>query len=519
MSIVSLNPGDVSLADWRKVFAGDVTIALADHARATVESCRDTLEGLIAGGRTIYGVNTGFGKLAQIPIPSDQLVALQRNLIASHSAGTGAPLDDDTVRLIIALKAASLAQGFSGVRWVVIETLLAMVNAGVYPLIPAKGSVGASGDLAPLSHMVACMMAMGDARYKGAVMPAAKALSAAGITPLDLAAKEGVALINGTQVSTALALKGLFAAEDLLRAGLVIGAMSVDAARGSDTPFDARIQQVRRQVGQQQVAEVYRRLLAQSAIRASHRDCTKVQDPYCLRCQPQVMGACLDQLRYAAETLSREANSVSDNPLIFPDDGDVLSGGNFHAEPVAMAADGIALALAEIGSLSERRQALLVDANVSGLPPFLIAESGLNSGFMMPQVTSAALVSENKSLAHPASVDSIPTSANQEDHVSMATFAARRLSDMADNVLGVLAIEWLSAAQGIEFLRPLTSSEALERAIERLRKDVASFNQDRFFAPEIEKARGLIRAGILDDLVEEPIGPSRMHQSSKENRG
>ena len=508
MKSVTIDPGNVSLAQWRAVLAG-AGIDLAAHSREAVDKCRDVLDRMIAEGRTIYGVNTGFGKLAQIRIAEDQAKILQRNLIASHSVGTGAPLDDDVVRLIMALKAASLAQGYSGVRWLVVEALLKMLDAGVLPVIPAKGSVGASGDLAPLSHMAAGMMGIGDARVGGKIMPAIEALQAAGIEPLELAAKEGVALINGTQVSTALALKGLFAAEDLLRAALVIGALTVDAARGSDTPFDERIHAVRRQVGQIETAAVLRRLLAGSAIRDSHRNCAKVQDPYSLRCQPQVMGACLDQLRHAGETLAREANCVSDNPLVFADDGDVLSGGNFHAEPVAMAADGIALALAEIGSLSERRQALLIDANVSGLPPFLIVESGLNSGFMMPQVTSAALVSENKSLAHPASVDSIPTSANQEDHVSMATFAARRLGDMADNVLGVLAIEWLSAAQGITFQRPLRSSLPLEAAMNRLRDKVDAFDRDRFFAPEIETTRDLIRNGALDDLVEEPIGPSR----------
>ena len=506
---IVIDPGNTTLTQWRIIHAGNVRVSLIEPACATVDECRDALEAMIAQGRTIYGVNTGFGKLAHIAIPPDQLIKLQRNLIASHCVGTGAALDNDTVRLTLALKAASLAQGYSGVRWLVIETLLAMANAGVYPVVPAKGSVGASGDLAPLSHIAAGMMGIGGAHYRGRVMPATEALAAAGIAPIELAAKEGVALINGTQVSTALALRGLFAAELLLRAAFVVGALSVDAAKASNTPFDARIQRIRRQQGQQQVAAVYRRLLVDSPIRASHRDCGKVQDPYCLRCQPQVIGACLDQLSYSAQTLANEANAVSDNPLIFPDDGDVLSGGNFHAETVAMAADAIAVALAEIGSLSERRQALLVDTNISGLPPFLAAESGLNSGFMMPQVTAAALVSENKSLAHPASVDSIPTSANQEDHVSMATYAARRLGDMADNVLGVLAIEWLAAAHGIEFHRPLQSSATLELAVARLRSKVPAFDSDRFFAPDIETARKLIRGGALDDLVEEPIGPSR----------
>jgi histidine ammonia-lyase len=509
MSSVVLVPGEVSLARWRSIYETSAPVLLADHARETVNSCREALEALIAGGRTIYGVNTGFGKLAQVSIPPDQITELQRKLIASHSVGTGDALDDATVRLIAALKASSLAQGYSGVRWVVIDTMLKMINSGIFPIIPAKGSVGASGDLAPLSHLVAGMMGIGQARHNGKVISAEQALADANIEPLELAAKEGVALINGTQVSTALALKGMFEAEDLLRAALVTGALTVDAAKGSDTPFDARLQTVRRQVGQQQVAQAYRGLLAGSDIRESHRDCEKVQDPYCLRCQPQVMGACLDQITYASQTLWREANSVTDNPVIFPQDQEVLSGGNFHAEPVAMAADGLALAIAETGSLSERRQAMLVDTNLSGLPPFLIRQSGMNSGFMMPQVTSAALVSENKTLAHPSSVDSIPTSANQEDHVSMATFGARRLGEMADNVAGVLAIEWLSAAQGIEFHRPEKSSNTLETAIQRLRATVPSLDQDRFFAPDIEKAKVLIKNRALDDLVEDHIGPSK----------
>jgi len=506
--LMTIEPGQTTLADWRVVLDGAVSVRLADSSRKTVDDCQQALADMLADGQTIYGVNTGFGKLAQIRVDDEKLADLQRNLIMSHSVGTGPLLDDDTVRLIMILKASALAQGHSGVRWEIVQRLIDFANLGLYPCIPAKGSVGASGDLAPLAHMVAAMMGVGEVRRDGETIAAERALKDANFEPLTLGPKEGVALINGTQVSTALALKGLFAAEDLLRAALVTGAATVDACKGSDTPFDARIHRVRNQVGQAAVAAVYRRLLAGSRIRESHIDCDKVQDPYCLRCQPQVMGACLDQLGFAAQVLEREANSVCDNPLVFPDAGDILSGGNFHAEPVAMAADNIALAIAEIGSMSERRQAMLVDNAQSGLPAFLVANPGINSGYMIPQVTSAALVSENKSLAHPASVDSIPTSANQEDHVSMATFAARRLGDMAENAYVIVAIEWLAAAQALEFHAPLETSVTLQAAHDRLRAVVPTLDNDRFFGPDIEKTKQLIKSGALGDLVTEAVGPS-----------
>lgn len=505
---ILLEPGSVALRTWRKIWQEKPIIGLVPGTQKVVENCQQAVMDMLATGDAIYGVNTGFSKLAHVRIDAEQVSDLQRNLIMSHSSGTGPLLDDDIVRFVMILKVAALTQGHSGVRWLIIETLLTMINEGIYPCIPSKGSVGASGDLAPLSHMVAGMMGMGDMRIKGEIIPAGEALKLAGLEPLVLGPKEGVALINGTQLSTALALKGLFDAEKLLRAALVTGSMSVDALKGSTTPFDARIHKLRKQTGQQEVAAVYRNLLEGSEIRKSHINCSKVQDPYCLRCQPQVMGACLDQLGFAAQVLEREANSISDNPLVFPDAGEILSGGNFHAEPVAMAADNIALAIAEIGSISERRQAMLVDASVSGLPAFLAKGSGLNSGFMMPQVTSAALVSENKNLATPSSVDSIPTSANQEDHVSMATYGARRLTDMNDNGFAIIAVEYLAAAQGLEFHFPATTSIPLATALERLREKVESFEQDRFIAPEMEKAKQLIMAGALDDLVQEPIGPS-----------
>ena len=501
MNDVLIEPGNVPLSTWRRVLREGPTVRLTDGARAVVEACHAVILDLIGAGRTIYAVNTGFGKLATVRIPSDQLEKLQQNLIFSHSAGTGPLLSDDLVRLILIMKACALAQGHSGVRWQVVETLLALANAGVYPCVPAKGSVGASGDLAPLSHMAAAMMGMGDVRYHGKVMPAQEGLRHAGLSPMTFGPKEGVALINGTQVSTALALSGLFAAEDALRAGLVTGALALEACLGNDTPFDARIQSVRRHRGQQDVAAIYRRLIADSPIRKANVAMLKVQDPYCMRCQPQVMGACLDSMRHCADVLAIEANAVSDNPLVFPAEREVLSGGNFHAEPVAFAADIIALAICEIGSLSERRQAMLVDASLSGLPAFLIENSGLNSGFMIAQVTAAALTSENKMLAHPASVDSIPTSANQEDHVSMACHGAYRLIQMNENLVDILALEWLAAAQGVEFHRPLAPAAPLVEAVRRLRVEVARLDQDRYFAPDIAAARRMLDAGAIRDIA------------------
>jgi histidine ammonia-lyase len=416
--------------------------------------------------------------------------------------GVGAALEPAVVRLMLALKAASLGRGYSGVRPVVIDTLLAVHNAGLVPWVPAQGSVGASGDLAPLSHMTLALMGEGEFVVDGQRRPAAEGLRERGIAPLVLEAKEGLALINGTQTSTALALHALFAFEPVLEAALVIGALTVDAARGSDGPFDPRIHRLRGQPGQIDVAEYYRRLMAGSEIRRSHEQGDdRVQDPYCLRCQPQVVGAALDQLRHAALVLVREANAVTDNPLVFPEDGAMLSGGNFHAEPVALAADAMACAIAEVGAIAERRLAMLIDSSVSRLPPFLTPDAGLNSGFMIAHVTAASLASENKSLAHPASVDSLPTSANQEDHVSMATFAARRLQPMIANVAHILGIEWLAAAQGIEFLRPLRSSAVLEQAHAVLRGRCPAMMQDRYLAPDLEAASGMVADGSLARIL------------------
>jgi histidine ammonia-lyase len=404
---------------------------------------------------------------------------------------------------MMATKAASLARGYSGVREIVIDTLLEVHNAGLVPDVPSQGSVGASGDLAPLAHMTLALLGEGYIWVSGVKKPALEALKGAGIAPLTLEAKEGLALINGTQTSTALALHALFSFEPVFEAGLVIGALTIDAARGSDGPFDARIHELRGQLGQIEVAKVYRNLLIGSEIRNSHREGDdRVQDPYCLRCQPQVVGACLDQIKHAIQILTLEANAVTDNPLVFANDGVMLSGGNFHAEPVALAADGLALAIAEVGAIAERRIAMLIDSNVSQLPPFLTKDAGLNSGFMIAHVTAASLASENKSLAHPASVDSLPTSANQEDHVSMATFAARRLQSMVSNTAYILSIEWLAAAQGIEFLRPLQSSVALEKAISILRKQVSFIHQDRWLSPDIEAAATLVNSGQLSELLQ-----------------
>jgi histidine ammonia-lyase len=490
-----LRPGALTLAELRALWTAPAPIELDPSARTRVDEAAATVQRFLDEHRVVYGVNTGFGLLARTRIDDASLAELQRALVLSHSAGTGPLLDDAVVRLVIALKVASLARGHSGVRWSVLEALTAMANAGIVPCIPAQGSVGASGDLAPLAHLSAVLIGEGEARVGGRVVSGRDALATAGLAPIALGPKEGLALLNGTQVSTALALAGLFAAERAMAAAFVAGALSVDACLGSDTPFDARIHAVRGHRGQAEAAEIYRKLLAGSAIRASHKDCPRVQDPYSLRCQPQVMGACLDQLRRTADILLAEANAVSDNPLVFPDAGEILSGGNFHAEPVAFAADNLALAIAETGALSERRIALLMDGNLSGLPPFLVEHGGVNSGFMIAQVTAAALASENKSLAHPASVDSLPTSANQEDHVSMATYAARRLTPMAANTARIVAIELLAAAQGVDLRRPLTTSPVLADAMALVRADVPFWDRDRAFAPDLDAIRVRVERG------------------------
>ncbi|MGQ3051407.1 MAG: histidine ammonia-lyase [Roseateles sp.] len=491
---MKLIPGHLTLAQLADIAAGRAALQLDDWM--PVDKSAAHVAAAAAGDAPVYGVNTGFGKLASTRIAKDQLAQLQLNLIRSHAVGVGVPMSPEVVRMMLATKAASLARGFSGVRREVVQSLLDAFNAGFIPYVPCQGSVGASGDLAPLAHLTLALMGEGEALVNGQRLSARGELARLKLQPLTLAAKEGLALINGTQASTALALHALLRFEGLFATALGSGAMTLDAARGSDGPFDDRIHQVRGQPGQIEVAGVYRTLLAGSAIRASHREGDeRVQDPYCLRCQPQVMGACLDQARHAAQVLVREANAVTDNPLVFEDV--MLSGGNFHAEPVAFAADNLALAIAEVGAIAERRIAMLIDPGISRLPPFLTADAGLHSGFMIAHVTAAALASENKSLAHPASVDSLPTSANQEDHVSMATFAARRLHAMLDNTAHIIAIELLAAAQGIDFLRPLTSSAAVEALHMQLRAECASSPADHYLAPDIERAAALVQAGVL----------------------
>jgi histidine ammonia-lyase len=492
-----MKPGAMTLRDWRALYRGAVP-TLDPTCVPVIERSAAAVSAIIARGEPVYGINTGFGKLANVHIPPEDLATLQRNIVLSHSAGAGAPMPVPIARLMMALKLASLAQGASGVRLETVRLIEAMLAKGLTPVVPCQGSVGASGDLAPLAHMSATMIGTGEIIVDGRTVPADKALADAGLKPLTLGAKEGLALLNGTQFSTAYALAALFETETLFQSALVTGALSTDAARGSDAPFDHRIHLLRRHRGQIETADALRELMHGSAIRASHLvGDERVQDPYCLRCQPQVMGAILDLLRQVATTLETEANGVTDNPLIFADTTEALSGGNFHAEPVAFAADTMALAICEIGSLAERRIAMLVDPALSGLPAFLTPRPGLNSGFMIPQVTAAALVSENKQRAYPASVDSIPTSANQEDHVSMAAHAARRLMDMADNCGTVIAIELLVACQGCDFHGTLKSSPRLEAVRAVLRREVPHLDEDRSLHPDQQAATRLIRSGSV----------------------
>ncbi len=495
----TLVPGALTLEQLEVVHRGGSPVTLDAGSRDRVRAAAAVVAQAARSESPVYGVNTGFGKLATERIGPSELATLQLGLIRSHATGVGEPLSAPVVRLVLLLKAASLARGASGVRQEVIDLLLRLLDEGLVPHIPAQGSVGASGDLAPLAHLAAALIGEGAFLAEdGSLLPAATVLRERGVGPLVLAPKEGLALVNGTQISTALALHALLSFEPVLEAALVVGALTVDAARGSDGPFDPRIHELRGQPGQIDVARYYRALLAGSEIRLSHLEGDdRVQDPYCLRCQPQVVGACLDQLRHAALVLVREANAVTDNPLVFPETGELVSGGNFHAEPVALAADAMAVAIAEVGAIAERRIAMLIDSGVSRLPPFLTGDAGLNSGFMIAHVTAASLASENKSLAHPASVDSLPTSANQEDHVSMATFAARRLQAMVWNTAHILGIELLAAAQGVDFLRPLTSASALEQAHALVRRVSPRLAADRSLAPDIAAATELITKGAL----------------------
>jgi len=505
---ITLHPGAVPLSDLARIYWTGEPVALDRTFDTGIERAAARIAAIAAGNEPVYGVNTGFGKLASIKIDAADTAKLQRNLILSHCCGVGAPLSENIVRLIMSLKLVSLGRGASGVRLELVRLIEAMLDKGVIPLIPEKGSVGASGDLAPLAHMAAVMMGEAEAFYQGERLSGSEALKRAGLQPVTLAAKEGLALINGTQASTALALAGLFRAHRAAQAALITGALSTDAAMGSSAPFTADIHTLRGHQGQIDTAAALRALLEGSVIRQSHLDGDeRVQDPYCIRCQPQVDGACLDILRMAARTLTIEANAVTDNPLVLSDDS-VVSGGNFHAEPVAFAADQIALAVCEIGAIAQRRIALLVDPALSyGLPAFLAKKPGLNSGLMIAEVTSAALMSENKQMAHPASVDSTPTSANQEDHVSMACHGARRLLQMTDNLFSIIGIEALTAAQGVEFRSPLTTSPELQKAITALRSVVDTLEEDRFMAPDLEAAGRLVADGRLVNSVSTGLLP------------
>ena len=502
MERLVLKPGSATLAELRAVWSG-APVSMGDDAWSAVENSAAMVGHILDSGRTVYGINTGFGLLAQTRIPADRLEELQRNLILSHSAGLGEPLDPGIVRLMMVLKAIGLGRGHSGVRRAVIERLLAMVEADALPVIPSQGSVGASGDLAPLAHLGAALIGEGLIAVAGETLPADDALRQLGLEPLVLGPKEGLALINGTQVSTAIALDLLFTAERIFATALLSGALSLDALKGTDTPFDPRIHVARGQPGQIDVARTLKALVEGSEIRRSHAGCDRVQDPYSFRCQPQVMGAALDLIRNAARTLEIEANAVSDNPLLFGDEA--LSGGNFHAEPVAFAADVLAIALCEIGSLAERRLAVLIDPKMSGLPPFLVEDSGVNSGFMIAQVSAAALVSENKSLAFPASVDTIPTSAGQEDHVSMATHGALKARRIAHNAAGVIGIELLAAAQGVDFHSPLTTAPSLQPVHAAIRARVPVLTRDRYLADEIGWAKEAVLDGRLSAAVQDAV--------------
>ena len=494
--MIILTPGTVTLDTLRQLWTG-APARLSDSALTAIDAAAASVDRIVAGGKTVYGINTGFGLLAQTRIPADKLADLQRNLILSHSCGLGDALPRNTVRMMILLKLIGLGRGHSGVRREVIDALAALLDADAMPLIPSQGSVGASGDLAPLAHMVAALMGEGRIDLAGEILPAAQALQRMARDPLVLAPKEGLALINGTQASTAIALDALFLGQRVFAAAIHAGALSVDALKGSICPFDDRIHQLRGQPGQIAVAAQIRDLLDGSDINTSHHDCDRVQDPYSFRCQPQVMGACLDLLTNAARTLQIEANAVTDNPILFPGSDEVISGGNFHAQPVAFAADIIAMALCEVGSISERRTSVLVDPHMSRLPAFLTDDGGLNSGLMIPQVTAAALVSENKSLAFPASVDSIPTSAGQEDHVSMAPIAARKAVTIAKNAAGVVAIELIAAAQGVDYHAPLKTSAKLQVLHAKIRALSPHLQTDRYWADEMAALQAAVLAGEI----------------------
>ena len=502
--MIALVPGSTRLADLETIWRTGAPVELHASAKPGIRQSAAKVAKAAAGKEAVYGVNTGFGKLASVKIAPEDTETLQRNLILSHCCGVGKPLDIATTRLMMALKLLSLGRGASGVTWETIEQIQHMLARNVTPVVPVQGSVGASGDLAPLAHMAAAMMGEGEAFYESERMPAGKALAQAGLKPIILGAKEGLGLINGTQFSTACALAGLFDGWRNAAATIISASLSTDAIMGSTEPLNDEIHTLRGHRGQIEVAGAMRSIMAGSQIRESHREGdTRVQDPYCIRCQPQVTGAAMDLLHFAGRTLEVEANAVTDNPLVLPEDGRIVSGGNFHAEPVAFAADQIALALSEIGAIAQRRVALMVDPTLSfDLPPFLTPEPGLNSGFMIAEVTTAALMSENKHLAHPCSTDSTPTSANQEDHVSMAAHAARRLAQMNRNLNTIIGVELMCAAQGIEFRHPLETSEPLQKAMAVIRAQIPALTEDRYQAGDIAKASEIIADGSLIAALE-----------------
>lgn len=508
---LTFTPGKLTTDDIRNLSQSTIQIELDPSCWIKISEAELFVKKIISDKKTVYGINTGFGLLANTSISSADLKTLQHRILLSHAAGMGELLSDEIVKLILLFKINSLARGFSGVRPLIIETLIEFYNKGIYPCIPCKGSVGASGDLAPLAHLSLPLTGEGTVRYQGEILSGTEALGLIGKQPLELDPKEGLALINGTQVSTAIAFYYLLQAQKLLSASVVISALSVDAAMGCDTAFHPRIHEARGQDGQILVAKVLRELLADSDIRKSHVDCARVQDPYCLRCQPQVVGASLDNIRHVESVLLKEANAVTDNPLIFTDIDSIFSGGNFHAEPVAQAADILAIALSEAGAIAERRIALLIDPNFNGgLPAFLVNNPGINSGFMIGHVTAASLASANKSLAHPASVDSIPTSANQEDHVSMATFAACRLKDVVENVQGILSVELLAACQGTDLRKPLQTSEKLRDVVALVRSNVPFWDEDRYFALDLQKAQAHVESiGSMSTCLLFPVTSNR----------
>lgn len=498
MKNIKLNSNGLSLSELRYIWENPIHFSIDDELMKGIKASRKTVADIADSNKTVYGVNTGFGLLASEKIAREDLDKLQRNLVISHATGVGKPIDEMTTRLIMTLKAVSLSQGFSGIHPKTINLLIDMINHEIYPIIPEKGSVGASGDLSPLAHMSLVMIGLGKAKYKGNEVEAIEALNDAGLSPIKLGPKEGLALLNGTQVSAGLALKGLFLTENCLNAAVLSGALSVDAAKGSLSPFDSRIHKARGQIGQIKLAEIYSELLKDSEIVNSHEDCDRVQDPYCLRCQPQVMGAILDSVEYTASRLLIEANAATDNPLIFSKEGDVLSGGNFHAEPVGLVADFIGIGLADMANMSERRIAMLIDPHMSRLPAFLVPDSGVNSGFMIAHVTAAALASENKTLVHPASCDTIPTSANQEDHVSMATFAARKLTDIAENTATIIGIEIMAACQSIDFHKDLKTSPRLYKVYQQVREKVPFLDKDRLMTDDLHNLRNMVLNGELN---------------------